>query len=76
MRANSNILNENKKHVWTEIEQRTFDNIKNIWRSNLELFIPAEGERFTLENDASYIGLGEVQKQRNLLNKVKKKKEV
>lgn len=56
---------ENRKHIWTDVEQDAFEKIKKIWETNLELTTPSDKERFTLETDASDIGIGAVLKQKN-----------
>ena len=42
---------------------KTFNEVKKLWAENLELRMPSEEGKFTLETDASDIGLGAVLKQ-------------
>jgi hypothetical protein len=54
------LLEKNRKFVWGEEENKTFENIKSEWSKHLELTIPDMNENFELETDASDIGLGAV----------------
>ncbi|KAF9760719.1 Retrovirus-related Pol polyprotein from transposon 17.6 [Nosema granulosis] len=46
------------KFVWTEKEEKIFNQAKQKWKENLELYIPNMEGDFTLETDASDFGLG------------------
>ncbi|KAG0420325.1 Retrovirus-related Pol polyprotein from transposon 17.6 [Dictyocoela roeselum] len=51
------------KFKWTDKETMIFDDVKAKWREKLELLIPDPNGKFTLETDASNIGLGAVLRQ-------------
>ncbi|KAG0422744.1 Retrovirus-related Pol polyprotein from transposon 17.6, partial [Dictyocoela muelleri] len=58
------ILDKNKtKLVWNEELNKNFDEIKNIWSSQLERHMPNKHDEFLLETDASNMGIGAVLKQ-------------
>ncbi|KAF9762574.1 Retrovirus-related Pol polyprotein from transposon 17.6 [Nosema granulosis] len=52
------LLSKEMKFVWSQKEEDIFNTIKNQWKRDLELFIPDMKGKFTLETDASDIGLG------------------
>lgn len=54
------LLEKEIKFKWTEVEEETFQNIKKEWKNSLELYVPDMKGEFTLESDASDVGLGAV----------------
>lgn len=52
------LLSKETKFEWSPKEENIFKQIKNQWKRNLELFVPDMEGDFTLETDASDIGLG------------------
>lgn len=52
-----------EKFKWDETASKTFKEIQNIWSRQLMLKIPQFDKEFTLETDASDLGLGGVLKQ-------------
>lgn len=59
------LLQKDFKFVWSENAIKSFDEIKSRWKENLELRIPDCKKLFTLETDASNIGIGAVLLQEN-----------
>ena len=48
---------------WNEVNLEAFERIKSEWKRDLNIKIPDMNKRFTLEVDASDIGLGAILKQ-------------
>ncbi|KAF9756185.1 Retrovirus-related Pol polyprotein from transposon opus, partial [Nosema granulosis] len=59
------LQSEEKKFIWTEIEEEIFNKVKKKWKEKLELFIPDMDGEFTLETDASDTGLGACLRQKD-----------
>jgi hypothetical protein len=57
------LLQKEKKFVWTDNHNLSFEKIKDEWKKMLELTIPDFDKEFTLETDASNVGIGAVLKQ-------------
>jgi hypothetical protein len=57
------LLAKDVRFVWTEQHNKCFDNIKEKWKTKLELLIPDPEGYFVLKSDASDVGLGAVLKQ-------------
>lgn len=60
------MLEKDKKFIWSTTEQQDFDAIKMGLSKSTELAMPDFGKPFTLKTDASDIGIGVVFKQNNL----------
>jgi hypothetical protein len=57
------LLNKGEKFSWTEKYDEAFRSLKSEWENSLELVIPDFNKVFTLETDASNVGIGAVLKQ-------------
>jgi hypothetical protein len=54
------LLGGKVKFIWDTTHENAFNKLKDEWKKNLELRIPDISKRFTLETDASNVGLGAV----------------
>lgn len=59
------LLTKDSKFIWDEKHDETFRNVKELWKKELNLYLPDFNKEFYLETDASKIGLGAVLRQEN-----------
>lgn len=60
------LLEKDTKFCWDNNHQEAFEQIKNEWSKNLEIVIPDMTADFSLEADASNVGLGAVLRQNEM----------
>lgn len=57
------LIAKDRKFIWEEAHDKAFKGIKEEFKKNLEILIPDFNKEFTLETDASNVGLGAVLRQ-------------
>ncbi|KAG0435888.1 Transposon Ty3-G Gag-Pol polyprotein [Dictyocoela muelleri] len=56
---------KNNKLKWSIVNDKIFDEIKKIWASEYECFMPNNVDKFVLETDAFLFGIGAVLKKKS-----------